>query len=256
MTESNQQPKKQNRITRKKINPYLLEARARAQFNWITFAIIAVIFSFMYYRKSGDPLHGLYIILLVALIFGAYILYVYVSDKTGSLLRKDLKTQSTVAIPMELMEARGERRFGKMSMVNGFFGESVFYRTQFFGQPLDHKTFETTPLRFILDSRRDQKAHKEFDDAVKNDDAITPLGMRPYQFQPGDFGKTWNYFHMIVTEEKIELLNRWFALDYPTEVEVVCYEQSHVFRCFRPIPGRDYPEEVLSIMERLNQMYP
>ena len=45
-------------------------------------------------------------------------------------------------------------------------------------------------------------------------------------------------------------------MDYPTEVEVVCYEQSHVFRCFRPIPGRDYPEEVLSIMERLNQMYP
>ena len=135
MTESNQQPKKQNRVTRKKINPYLLEARARAQFNWITFAIIAVIFSFMYYRKSGDPLHGLYIILLVALIFGAYILYIYVSDKTGSLLRKDLKTQSTVAIPMELMEARGERRFGKMSMVNGFFGEIVFYRTQFSASP-------------------------------------------------------------------------------------------------------------------------
>ena len=176
--------------------------------------------------------------------------------KPAHCCEKDLKTQSTVAIPMELMEARGERRFGKMSMVNGFFGESVFYRTQFFGQPLDHKTFETTPLRFILDSRRDQRPIRNLTMLLKT---MTPLllwGMRPYQFQPGDFGKTWNYFHMIVTEEKIELLNRWFALDYPTEVEVVCYEQSHVFRCFRPIPGRDYPEEVLSIMERLNQMYP
>ncbi|MEE0775897.1 MAG: hypothetical protein U0M15_02420 [Bacillota bacterium] len=256
MSDTNQKPKKQNNVTRKKINPYLLEARARAQFNIIMFAVIAVIFSFMYYKKSGDPMDGLLVILFVAAVFIVYILGVFFVDKTGRRLRKDLKTQNTVAIPMELMEARGERRFGKMTMVNGYFSESIFYRTQFFGQPLDNKTFETTPLRFILDSKRDQQAHGAYAAALKDENAIKPLGMRPYTFTPESYEKTWNYFHMIVTEEKINLLNRWFALDYPTEVEVVCYEQSHVFQCFRPIEGRDYPEEVLEIMERLNHMYP
>jgi hypothetical protein len=64
------------------------------------------------------------------------------------------------------------------------------------------------------------------------------------------------YFIYFITFEKRLAFNRLFELLIPTEVRIVFYEKTHVFKEIQPIPGKEYPPEALECMEKINAMYP
>ncbi|HMM06958.1 MAG TPA: hypothetical protein PKD52_09860 [Clostridiales bacterium] len=64
------------------------------------------------------------------------------------------------------------------------------------------------------------------------------------------------YYIYFITLEKREAFNELFRLLVPTEIRIVTYEKSRVFKELHPIPGKEYPPEALECMRKINAMYP
>ncbi len=75
-----------------------------------------------------------------------------------------------------------------------------------------------------------------------------------YTFQ-FDSAKDKYYIYFITLEKRL-VFNQLFKLLVPTEVRIVFYKKTHVFKELQPIPGREYPPEALECMEKINTMYP
>lgn len=66
----------------------------------------------------------------------------------------------------------------------------------------------------------------------------------------------YDSFALYLTYEKVQVLNRLFALVDPPEFRVVTVENARVLKELLPIPCKEYPPEALECMKKINAMYP
>ena len=69
-------------------------------------------------------------------------------------------------------------------------------------------------------------------------------------------GKDYHEYTYYITYEKAQAFNRLFEIvDLPAFRIIVCEEQKSLLE-IHPIEGREYPEEVYELLEKINGMYP
>lgn len=122
--------------------------------------------------------------------------------------------------------------------------------------PLSNET--SKPLHFFLEKRstwcyiipKYSKYRKEWKKWLAHEDAEK----NRYKYECNYTEEM--YYIYFITLEKREAFNELFRLLVPTEIRIILYEKSRVFKEIHPIPGREYPPEALECMEKINAMYP